>query len=108
MKEGLYAVRFQTQMGAGDGIITLAAGKIRGGDSALFYVGSYVIENGELPAEVKTARYATNPAFVSVFGIDNADISLRGQASGDSATVIGTAKQALGVSFQASLRWLAD
>jgi hypothetical protein len=44
----------------------------------------------------------------SVFGIDRVNITLKGTANGDSAKMTGTAREAPGVSFQATLTKIAD
>ena len=42
MKDGLYRVEFQTQRGAGAGVVFLEGGALRGGDSQMFYTGSRI------------------------------------------------------------------
>ncbi len=106
MKNGLYAVSFATPMGQGDGVIVLQDGSVRGGDSALFYTGTYSVEGGSFSATITTGRHAAH--LPSVFGVDVVTINLHGDWSGDKASVTGTSPQAPGLSFKASLRRLAD
>lgn len=39
MEEGLYKVLFQTQLGQGTGVVTVREGRLRGGDSVMYYTG---------------------------------------------------------------------
>jgi hypothetical protein len=45
---------------------------------------------------------------VSVFGRDDVHITLKGTLSGDSATLIGTAKEAPGLQFTARIKRIGD
>lgn len=108
MRDGLYKVAFQTQLGAGAGVVVLQGGKLRGGDSRLYYTGSYTETGDQLTAQVVTELHTNAPGSGSVFGRDHANISLRGTTKGDSAQVTGTAAEAPGVSFQAVLTRIAD
>ena len=51
-ENGLYAIRFQTPLGAGAGVAYLENGKLRGGDSMMAYVGSFNETGGVLTADV--------------------------------------------------------
>lgn len=104
MKNGLYAVSFATPMGQGDGVIVLHDGCVRGGDSALFYTGTYAVDGGSFSATITTGRHAAH--MPSVFGVDVVTINLQGDWSDGTASVTGTSPQAPGLSFKASLRWL--
>lgn len=103
MQNGLYKVEFQTPLGAGAGVVVLENGTIRGGDSAMFYVG-HVSENGnDLTAEVEGKQHTNVPGMRSVFGVNHTHIKLAGKLSGNTASLTGTAREAPGVSFQARL-----
>jgi hypothetical protein len=41
MQTGLYKVNFKTPLGLGAGVVVLENGMIRGGDSSMFYRGTY-------------------------------------------------------------------
>jgi hypothetical protein len=105
LKDGLYKVSFQTPLGAGAGVVVLSGGHMRGGDSAIYYAGTYTQDDNRFSASVATARHSAG--LPSVFGIDTAHISLRGSIDGDSATAQGTAVEAPGVTFQVILTRLA-
>jgi hypothetical protein len=105
MKDGLYRVEFQTQRGAGAGVVFLEGGTLRGGDSQMFYTGSYSENGGQFTAEVQTDVH-TRPS-ISVFGMDRVHIRLSGTTNGDSALMTGTATEAPGITFRAVLKRLA-
>jgi hypothetical protein len=118
MRDGLYKVAFQTQLGAGAGVVVLQGGKLKGGDSRIYYTGSYTETGDQFTAQVATELHTDTPGFGSIFGRDHANISLRGTTKGDSAEMTGTAAEqelslhqtrlAPGVSFQVVLTRIAD
>ncbi len=102
LSKGLYSVKFRTPRGEGAGVIVLQEdGKLVGGDTSIAYIGTYNQSGDEFTASVQTKRHA--PGLPSVFGIDGVTIQLKGKSSGASAQCNGTASQAPGVTFQASL-----
>jgi hypothetical protein len=108
MENGLYKVEFQTKLGVGAGVVFLQDGKIHGGDSAMYYVGT-VSEQGEnLTAEVEGKLHTKVPGMQSVFGANHTHINLKGKGSGKSASFTGTAREAPGVNFQATLTKVSD
>ncbi|HEX4409973.1 MAG TPA: GrlR family regulatory protein [Xanthobacteraceae bacterium] len=110
MKNGLYKVEFETPLGTRAGIVFLQDGKIRGGDSAMFYVGT-LTENGEdLAADVQSRFHTMGTGVASVFGpeIKQAHLTLKGKAFGTAATFWGNAAEAPDVSFQARVRRISD
>lgn len=108
MKNGLYCVSFQTPLGSGAGVVVLRDGKVQGGDSGLYYDGTYAVDGDKFSADLRTDRHDRNTGMVSVFGTDRVTIRLEGTWAGDQATVKGSSPQAPGVSFSATLRRLAD
>jgi hypothetical protein len=108
MKDGLYKVHFEVPGNQGAGVVVLSGGIIRGGDSSIYYHGSYTTVGDQLNAEVKTDAHTKVPGGASVFGIDRVTITLTGKINGDSAALTGTAKEAPGLSFQAALSRIAD
>jgi hypothetical protein len=106
IKDGLYKVSFQTPMGVGAGVAYASGGKMWGGDSGIYYVGTYSQEGNQLTANVTTTRHTGGAN--SVFGVDRVHITLRGTVDGDTATTQGTAAEAPGVKFQAILTRLSD
>ncbi|OPY95760.1 hypothetical protein A5906_07265 [Bradyrhizobium sacchari] len=105
MKNGLYSASFKTPFGEGGGVVMLLNGQLSGGDSSMYYVGTYAVSGDKFTAEVKTARHHQGP--VSVFGKDQVTIRLTGTISGDSLQANGSAAEAPGVGFSARLDLLA-
>jgi len=107
MQDGLYRVGFKTRLGTGFGVVTLAKGRITGGDNSSWYVGSYQIEHGRFRAEIQVDRHTVVPMSRSVFGVERARILLEGEAVGDEALMKGSSPDAPEVSFEAVLSRLA-
>ena len=106
MRDGLYRVHFQTPIGQGAGVVVLQGGQLRGGDSAMYYTGTYSETGGQFTSQVLAKRHSQG--LQSVFPIDTVNIQLTGRTSGDSAQMTGSAKEAPGVNFQAALARIAD
>lgn len=107
MRDGLYAVEFQTAMGVGAGVVYAIGGRLVGGDSGMYYTGTYETDGDNLQASVSVDRH-TSHGVVSVFGVDKVQIKLQGKTKGDTVTCTGTAPAAPGLTFKASLRRLTD
>ena len=106
MRDGIYKVQFQTQLGQGAGVVVLQGGKLRGGDSSIYYIGTYSQSGDQLTADVATDAHSSGIG--SVFGVDRAHIHLTGKVTGDAAQMTGTAREAPNVSFQAILTRIGD
>ena len=100
-RDGRYAAWFRTPRGEGTGIVHLANGRISGGDAFFTYSGSYEVDDDRFTAALKTTRYAEGPP--TLFGLDEVEVELAGQFKGRMATCAGTAKQAPGLPFAATL-----
>src|SRR3977135_2030622 len=101
LKDGKYAAWFRTSRGEGTGIVHLENGKISGGDSIFAYGGSYEIDEDRFTATLTTRRHSAGPP--TVFGIDEVEVTLTGTFNGRMASCSGTAEQAPGVVFEATL-----
>lgn len=106
LPDGFYGVQFKTPRGEGAGVVVLANGQLRGGDSALAYSGTFSQQGDDFSATVTTSRHAQG--LPSVFGVDAVNITLPGKSSSTSATCAGTAAQAPGLTFQAVLTRISD
>lgn len=106
MKDGLYSVRFQTAKGGGAGVVFLQNGRLRGGDTSMWYSGQYTESTGKFTASVTVARHAQG--LPSVFGIDNVNIVVTGNSTDTAAQTNGYSPQAPGVSISASFSRLSD
>ena len=64
MQNGLYAAEFQTPLGKGYGVVMLLNGVLQGGDSMMYYQGSYTVDGNNFTAEVKTGAHARPPGWL--------------------------------------------
>ncbi|MDE1940329.1 MAG: hypothetical protein KGI68_15010 [Alphaproteobacteria bacterium] len=108
MREGLYKVQFQTQIGEGAGVFVLHQGRIVGGDSIMYFTGTYSDKDGAFSADVHGIRHTASPNNFSVFGADDIHVHLTGTTVGDRGQVIGKADEAPKVIFQAIFSRVAD
>jgi hypothetical protein len=106
MRDGLYKVYFESPLGADFGVVHAVGGKIWGGDSSMFYVGSYVTSGNEITAHVSTKRHSGG--HLSVFWFDNNEVDLKGTVQGDTVQFTGRAPKVPNVSFQITLTRIAD
>ncbi|MBI3129665.1 MAG: hypothetical protein HYZ11_18810 [Candidatus Tectomicrobia bacterium] len=108
MRDGIYKVHFKTQRGEGAGVVILQGGKLRGGDSGMYYIGTYQQNGDDFTADVETGVHTRTPGIGSVFGLDNVHIKLTGKTNGDSAQMSGKAREAANVSFHAAMTRIGD
>jgi hypothetical protein len=101
LRDGRYAAWFRTSRGEGTGIVHLADGKISGGDCFITYGGAYQVDDDRFTATLTTKRHAAGPA--TVFGLDEVEVKLVGRVNGATACCAGTAEQAPGMTFEATL-----
>ena len=67
MLEALWSVEFSSNVqGVGAGVAVLETGRVLGGDSQYFYVGSYKVHNDQIQAQLTVTHYAGAPS--SIFG----------------------------------------
>ncbi|MGW8704600.1 hypothetical protein ACWGLL_00545 [Brevundimonas sp. NPDC055814] len=107
MDDGLYKIGFRTRLGPGYGVVVLQGGRIIGGDSSSFYVGSYVIHGARFKASLQLDRHTIIPVLRSVFGVERARIELEGDILGQDALMSGSSPDAPEVSFEAVMSRLA-
>jgi hypothetical protein len=101
LHNGNYSAWFKTPMGQGTGIVTLSNGAISGSDSVIAYSGVYEQEGDKFTATVKTKRFCAGQP--SVFGVDEIELKLEGKSTGATVVCAGTADQAPGITFHATL-----
>jgi hypothetical protein len=106
LRNGSYSAWFRTPQGEGTGIVVLNDGKMTGGDTVIAYTGSYVEEGDTFTASITTERHTQGQP--SVFGIDENDLTLTGKSTRTTASCTRTAKQAPGLTFEATLVRMAD
>jgi hypothetical protein len=105
-ENGKYSVWFRTPLGEGTGVVKLEDGKMSGDDTVIAYTGSYNQVGDEFTADISTKRHT--PGQLSVFGIDNVDLTLTGKSTGTMATCRGISRQAPGMTFVATIIRIVD
>jgi hypothetical protein len=108
LQEGLYKVEFHTIHGTGTGVIYAINGKLRGGNSAFAFIGSYADKADGIQVRVTTQRHNADPAFKPLFGTDMITLTLKGADDGSMVEFKGTALQLPGVHFRAILTRISD
>jgi hypothetical protein len=108
ISNGLYKAHFRTPLGEGFGVVHLLDGKLRGGDSSIYYVGSYIQDGDQFSANIATDTHSVTPGIRPVFGKDQVNITVSGTVSGETVQMTGSAAEVPGVSFQSTLIRLCD
>ncbi|OAF06015.1 hypothetical protein AYJ54_20185 [Bradyrhizobium centrolobii] len=108
MRQGLYKVDFHTVRGTGCGVVYVIDGKIRGGNSAFAFIGTYTGEGESIKVKISTERYNDDPSFRPLFGTDRITLTLTGREEGSMAEFEGSALQLPGVAFRAMLSRISD
>ncbi|MDP2123292.1 MAG: GrlR family regulatory protein [Parvibaculum sp.] len=99
LKDGLFKIEFQTPLGAGAGVVVLEQGRVRGGDSIMYYSGTYRQNGDDFSANVVAKKHSQG---VSVMGGD-ASLSIQGKVTGDAAMLTGSAAEAPQLKLKARL-----
>lgn len=108
MKEGLYKIEFSVPGDSGAGVGYLKNGKLHGGDSIIYYLGTYTIEDNKFNAKVKTNVHSTQQGMSSIFGIDSVNIDLTGTINDNIIKLQGRAKEAEHIPFSTTLTWISE
>src|SRR6195256_6551209 len=116
LRNGSYSAWFRTRhqgetglmQAEGTGVIDLHEGKVTGGDTVLAYTGSYLVDGDKFSAFIATERHTAGQPSVFGIGIDVINLTLTGTSTSTTASCTGTAKQAPGLTFEATLIPIAD
>lgn len=108
LPNGLYGVEFQTPLGQSYGVVTLIDGHLRGGDSFIYYVGTYQQNKDQFSAKVRTDIHSNNPYMLSAFRNNRVEISISGRVQGTSATMTGKSPQMPNITLHMNFRKLDD
>jgi hypothetical protein len=100
VRQGLYKADFHTVHGTGCGVVYVTDGKMRGGNSAFAFIGTYTGEGDSIKVKISTERYNDDPSFKALFGLDRITLTLGGREDGDMAEFEGTALQSAGRCLQ--------
>ena len=105
---GFYKIDFKTQIAQGSGVVVFADGKVRGGDNAIAYTGTYEIKDGKIFVTVEISQHTQSQNVVTVFGPDQASVKLEGDATGPTFELSGSTPAAADVVFTGVLTRLSD
>jgi hypothetical protein len=114
MKNGLYSIHadlLDGRSGKGSGVAVFRDGTILGGDSYLFYTGSYTVNGDTFKGEVTISQHTPSPDANPLFGGQKnpVGIGVTGTSQDGAAVMNGTALVGkASVIFKATLRRLAD
>ncbi len=89
MIEGMFKAAFSTALGTGNGIVVLRGGKIEGGDSSVYYTGTYSQIGDDFSADLHTTTYAPGSG-INLFGARNASATVKGSVKGEIITGSGS------------------
>jgi hypothetical protein len=103
MREGLYRVAFHNVHGAGGGVMHVAHGKMRGGNSAFAFIGSYTVSADTVSVKISTRRHTADQGYKPLFDSDDVTLVLKGKSQGDTVDFEGVALHLPGVTFKAML-----
>ena len=84
MVEALWSAEFESSQGVyGAGVAIFETGRIFGGDSGYFYLGTFEIGGDKITGDLRVVHYHGQPT--TTFGTTETDfqIKLEGQRSGD-------------------------
>lgn len=107
MKNGIYKASFKTPLGQGTGVVVIADGSIKGGDSSMYYIGTLEESANQIAATIRVSKHSDFPGMSSVFGTNDVTVKLQGTSTDNSATIKGVAVEAPDVQFQAQLTFIA-
>lgn len=102
MQPGLYISKFRTPLDEASGVIVVDGDEVRGGDSAMYYVGRIIEQGGDIEVSLRVRQHDEDR--MSVFG-DYSDftLTLKGQKRGAAYVFEGRADRAPSLRFEAIL-----
>ena len=103
MKNGLYKVSIKTPLGHGNGVVVIKDGSIRGGDSMMYYTGTFQLAGNQFTANIHASKHSDVAGMFSVLGLNDVNVKLQGTATDTSATLQGSAVGDPQVTLQAQL-----
>ena len=83
MIEGLWTVQYFGPQGNSGGVIVLTNGRILGGDSGFYYIGSYELKGDVVKGKVSVKNF--DPSIPNVIGVvGDFDLLIEGRVQGNS------------------------
>ena len=103
MIDGLWTVQYYGPQGNSGGVVVLMNGRILGGDSGFYYVGSYKLNGDALEGKVSVKNF--DPSIPNVIGVvGDFDLLIEGKVTGNS--INGTGALATAPSAKIAVRLL--
>ena len=88
MVEGFWIVQYEGMQGNGGGVVVFTKGKVFGGDTGYYYLGSYESRANSLRAQVAVRNFiASVPSVVGITG--DFELSIEGTVEGDTIKATG-------------------
>jgi len=82
MVEGFWIVQYEGMQGNGGGVVVFTKGKVFGGDTGYYYLGSYESKGNGLKAQIAVRNFiASVPSVVGIVG--DFELSIEGTVEGD-------------------------
>lgn len=107
MDPGLYIARFRTPLDDSSGIIVVDGDRVRGGDSAMYYIGEISDERSGIKVRLRVRQHDHDRT--SVFGeVDDFTLTLTGRRKGVDYVFQGRADRAPSLRFEAVLSKVGD
>ena len=94
MFDGFYKCEYQAGEVVGRSVMHVRGGRMLGGNSAFAHVGSYQEAGGLITGRVRGQRHAVDRRFRTLYGHDDDEIAIRGQASGNTFRFEGAPERA--------------
>ncbi len=85
MIQGLYKVSFQANGSSGDGVVVIDNGQFVGGDSCLYYFGTFQEQGDVVTVVLQTHRHSEGPE--SLLGNDDFSATLSGTVTATGFTM---------------------
>lgn len=90
----------------GAGVVVLETGRLFGGDSWFYYIGTYNVVGEDVTCEISVRRHT--PGNASVLGKDNSILILRAKFNQEQMLLVGNDAENPAMQFQASIRRIAE
>ncbi|MEK1886986.1 MAG: GrlR family regulatory protein [Phyllobacterium sp.] len=109
-REGIYRAEFDTLTMQGIGLVVLRDGRVYGGDTLIYYVGTYSVSENVMTARVRAHPYKGAPSETigSAFGHERNTLELEGKVNGDHVHLTARAKEAAGIGINIKLDFLHE
>jgi hypothetical protein len=106
---GFYKCDYSVNDVVGRSVMYVHDGKMLGGNTAFAHVGTYQeAPDGEITGEIRGQRHNVDPGFRTLFGSDDAVLTIRGRAYGNQYRFEGGSTQMPGAAFRSVMTRIDD